>query len=153
MKSRRREIPGNTVSTIAFTPASLASDTSWLPDVGVYEEPPASTETFVQAYLADPNAWHWSTDLLDGSRDDILRRALAIIAQARLPDHEQALGQLGAEPLEDIMSETLLDDLRAWMPFSEEMCYALKCVRMNVEPPVVQERLKEMLSESHRTRA
>ena len=36
-------------------------------------------------------------------------RVLAIIAQAQLPDHEKALDQLGVGPLENMMSDTLLD--------------------------------------------
>jgi hypothetical protein len=45
-----------------------------------------------------------------------------------------------------MMSEMLLDNLRAWMPFSEPMRYALHCVRMNVEPPALQQRLRAMLA-------
>lgn len=83
--------------------------------------------------------------MLNDPRETVLKRVLAIIAQARLPDHQRALGQLGAGPLEDLMSDALLDDLHAWMPFSAEMRYALGNVRMNVEPPALQHRLEQML--------
>jgi hypothetical protein len=154
MKSRAPEIAEGPVSADAFTPEAIESDVSWLPDLIDCEERPETTEIFVLAYLADPGAWHWSTDLVNDSREKVLKRALAIIAEARLPDHQPALGQLGAGPLEDLMSDTLLDDLRAWMPFGDAMRYTLNCVRMNVEPPALERRLKGMLSarQSHRGR-
>lgn len=131
-----------------FTPAAIASETAWLPDQAVFEGAPISAEIFVHAYLDDPDAWHWSTDLRNDTREAILKRTLAIIAQARLPDHERALGQLGAGPLEDLMSAALLDELDDWLPFSDAMRYALNCVRMNVEPAAVQRRLEAMLCKS-----
>jgi hypothetical protein len=146
MKSRKPKRHTAFVSNNAFTPDAIASDASWLPDMADCDERPGSAEDFVQAYLADPGAWHWSTDLLNNSKEETLKRALAVIARARLPDHQQALGQLGAGPIEDMMSEMLLDNLRAWMPFSEPMRYALHCVRMNVEPPALQQRLRAMLA-------
>lgn len=84
------------VPSSAFAPLTIESDVSWLPDLRDCEEPPASTEIYVQAYLADPDKWHWSMDMLNGPRETILKRALAIISRARLPDHEKALSQLGA---------------------------------------------------------
>ncbi len=154
MKSRAPEIAKGPDSADAFTPEAIETDVSWLPGPVDCEEPPETSKIFVQAYLADPGAWHWSTDLVNDSREKVLKRALAIIAQARLPDHQRALGQLGAGPLEDLMSDTLLDDLCAWMPFGDAMRYTLNCVRMNVEPPALQRRLKAMLYErqSHRGR-
>ena len=128
-----------------FSRAAIAADLSWVPDMAALEGPPVTAESFVLAYLADPSTWHWSTDMLNDPREIVLRRVLAIIAQARLPDHQLALGQLGAGPLEDLMSDALLDDLRAWMPFTAEMRYALRNVRMNVEPPALQHRLEAML--------
>jgi hypothetical protein len=128
-----------------FTPAAIASDVSWVPDMAALDALPVTAESFVQAYLADPSTWHWSTDMLNVPREIVLKRVLAIIAQARLPNHQQALGQLGAGPLEDLMSDALLDDLRPWMPFNAEMRYALGNVRMNVEPPTLRHRLEEML--------
>ncbi|WP_280950485.1 hypothetical protein [Rhizobium acidisoli] len=40
-----------------------------------------------------------------------MKRVLAIVAKAKLPEHEKALGQLGVDPLENMMSDTLLDIL------------------------------------------
>jgi len=144
----RSTIVGQCNTADTFTPAAIAHETDWLPDQAVLDGAPMSAEIFVHAYLDDPNAWHWSTVLRNGPREAILKRTLAIIAQARLPHHEQALGQLGAGPLEDLMSAALLDDLDNWMPFSDAMRYALNCVRMNVEPATVQRRLEGMLSKS-----
>lgn len=134
-----------------FTPAAIAHETDWLPDHAVFHGAPMSAEIFVHAYLDDPDAWHWSTDLRNAPRETILKRTLAIIAQASLLHHERALGQLGAGPLEDLMSAALLDDLDNWMPFSDAMRYALNCVRMNVEPAAVQRRLEGMLSKRGQT--
>jgi hypothetical protein len=86
----------------------------------------------------------------NGAAGIVLKRALAIIAQAQLPDHEKALGQLGVGPLENMMGNELLDDLRSWMPFTAAMCYALSSVRMEVEPPALQRRLYAMMQESQR---
>ncbi|MGF7056316.1 hypothetical protein GGC47_005534 [Bosea sp. OAE752] len=128
-----------------FARAAIAADLSWVPDMAALDGPPVTAESFVKAYLADPSTWHWSTDMLNYPREIVLRRVLAIIAQARLPDHQLALGQLGAGPLEDLMSDALLEDLRTWMPFTPEMRYALGNVRMNVEPPTLRHRLEAML--------
>lgn len=78
----------------------------------------------------------------------MLKRVLAIIAQARLPDHELALGQLGAGPLEDMMSDDLLDDLEAWVPFKSTMSYTLRMVRMTFEATRLQQRLETLLQRS-----
>ncbi|MCJ9692111.1 hypothetical protein MOV76_10790 [Rhizobium sp. PRIMUS64] len=129
-----------------FTSSALASDLTWLPDVTAVGKPPVSAEAYVQAYLADPGEWYWSTILLHDSRESVLKRVLAIVEQARLPDHEKALGQMGAGPLEDMMSDELLDHLQHWLPFTPAMRYALGQVRMSSEPPALQQRLKAMLT-------
>ncbi|GLR58258.1 hypothetical protein GCM10007919_29840 [Rhizobium indigoferae] len=129
-----------------FTRSALASDLTWLPDVTAVGKPPVSAEAYVQAYLADPGEWYWSTILLHDSRESVLKRILAIVEQARLPDHEKALGQMGAGPLEDMMSDELLDHLQHWLPFTPAMRYALGQVRMSSEPPALQQRLKAMLT-------
>ncbi|MEI1252536.1 hypothetical protein [Rhizobium aouanii] len=129
----------------AFTRSALASDLTWLPDMTSFGKPPLTAEAYVEAYLADPGEWYWSTLLLHDPSEIVLKRVLAIIDQAQLPGHEKALGQLGAGPLEDMMSEELLDRLQHWLPFTPAMRFALSLVRMAVESPVLQQRLKAML--------
>ncbi|MDH7803835.1 MULTISPECIES: hypothetical protein [unclassified Rhizobium] len=133
-----------------FSPSEIASDPSWVPDMAVLGEPAMTAETYIAAYLADVDAWWWSTNLHHEPRDLALKRTLAIITRAKMPDHERALGQLGVDPLENMMSDELLDLLRAWMPFTPAMCYALGCVRMEFEPPMLQHRLGAMIAESQR---
>ncbi|QKK32427.1 hypothetical protein FE844_023810 [Rhizobium indicum] len=130
----------------AFTLSALASDLTWLPDMMAVGKSPLTADAYVEAYLADPGEWYWSTLLLHDPSEIVLKRVLAIIDQAQLPGHEKALGQLGAGPLEDMMSDELLDRLQHWLPFTPAMRYALSQVRMSSEPPVLQQRLKAMLS-------
>ncbi len=114
------------------------------------EQPSATAEAYVQAYLAEPDVWWWSTILLHDPREIGLKRVLAIIAQAQLPDHERALGQLGTGPLENMMGNELLNQLQSWAPFTAPMCHALRMVRMEAEPPALQRRLDAMTQEAHR---
>ncbi|MGO8057160.1 hypothetical protein ACC716_03015 [Rhizobium johnstonii] len=130
----------------AFTRSALASDLTWLPDMMVVGKPPLTAEAYIEAYLGDPGEWYWTTLLLDDPSEIVLKRVLAIIDQAQLPGHEKALGQLGAGPLEDMMSEELLDRLQHWLPFTPAMRHALSQVRMSSEPLVLQQRLKAILS-------
>ncbi|MGO7040077.1 hypothetical protein ACCS60_17185 [Rhizobium acaciae] len=130
----------------AFTRSALPSDLTWLPDMMAVGKSPLTAEAYVEAYLADPGEWYWTTILLHDPREIVLKRVLAIIEQAQLPRHEKALGQVGAGPLEDMMSEDLLDRLQHWLPFTPAMRHALSQVRMSSEPPVLQQRLKAMLS-------
>ncbi|MGO6708987.1 hypothetical protein [Rhizobium leguminosarum] len=130
----------------AFTPSALASDLTWLPDMMVVGKPPLTAEAYIEAYLGDPGEWYWTTLLLHDPSEIVLKRVLAIIDQAQLPGHEKALGQLGAGPLEDMMSEELLDRLQHWLPFTPAMRHALSQVRMSSEPLVLQQRLKTILS-------
>lgn len=101
----------------------------------------------MEAYLSDPSGWWWSTILLHDPRETVLKRVLAIIAHARLPDHETALDQLGAGPLEDMMGNELLDVLGHWTPFTAAMCHALRMVRMDAESPALRRRLDAMILE------
>ncbi|AXA41786.1 hypothetical protein [Rhizobium leguminosarum] len=143
-KPRLGRHSSDTPSVNAFTRNALALDLTWLPDMMAVGKPPLTAEAYIQAYLADPAEWYWSTSLLHDSSEIVLKRVLAIIEQARLPDHEKALGQLGAGPLEDMMSDELLDHLQHWLPFTPAMRYALGQVRMSSEPPALQQRLNAM---------
>lgn len=124
-----------------------------MPDMVSLGQPPVTAQTYVEAYLADLDKWWWSTTYSSRDERDIaLKRVLAIIKRAQLPDNEVALGQLGAGPLEDMMGNELLDDLTPWMPFTAAMCYALGCVGMHNEPTTLQRRLNAMIQESQRDR-
>ncbi|OWV73807.1 hypothetical protein ATY76_29590 [Rhizobium sp. R339] len=146
-KPNSKKRHSNRPSVSGFTPAGIASDLSWVPDMVALELPSVTAEAYVEAYLADPSGWWWSTILLHDSRETVLKRALAIIAQARLPDHETALGQLGAGPLEDMMGNELLDALGNWTPFTAAMCHALRMVRMDAKSPALRRRLDAMILE------
>ncbi|MGY5775269.1 hypothetical protein [Rhizobium sp. LEGMi135b] len=149
-KSGSKTLPSGAPPLNMFSPSEIASDPWWVPDMIALGETAITTETYVAAYLADVDAWWWSTNLHFESRDVALKRGLAVIARARVPDHEKALGQLGVDLLENMMSDRLLDLLRPWMPFTPAMCYALGCVRMEFEPPELQRRLNAMIVESRR---
>ncbi|WP_197728235.1 hypothetical protein [Rhizobium leguminosarum] len=147
-KNRSKPRSGKPISDTAvvnaFTSSALSSDLTWLPDMMAVGEPPVTAEVYIPAYLADPGEWYWSTLLLHDPTEIVLKRVLAIIEQAQLPGHEEALGQLGAGPLEDMMSDELLDHLQHWLPFTPAMRYALGQVRMSSEPPALQQRLNAM---------
>ncbi|MGO8074691.1 hypothetical protein AB9F41_19495 [Rhizobium leguminosarum] len=143
---RSRKHTADAPAVDAFTRSALASDLTWLPDVTAVGKPPVTAEAYLEAYLADPGEWYWTTILLHDPSEIVLKRVLAIIEQAQLPRHAKALGQLGAGPLEDMMSEELLDRLQHWLPFTPAMRHALSQVRMSSEPPALQQRLKAMLS-------
>ncbi|MBY3517026.1 hypothetical protein [Rhizobium laguerreae] len=144
-KPRSGKYTADAPAVDVFTRSALASDLTWLPDMTAVGKPPLTAEAYVEAYLADPGEWYWSTLLLHDPSEIVSKRVLAIIEQAQLPGHEKALGQLGAGPLEDLMSEELLDRLQHWLPFTPAMRHALSQVRMAVESPVLQQRLKAML--------
>lgn len=145
-KTRSGQHTADAPAVDAFTRSALPSDLTWLPDMMAVGKSPLTAEAYVEAYLADPGEWYWTTILLHDPREIVLKRVLAIIEQAQLPRHEKALGQVGAGPLEDMMSEDLLDRLQHWLPFTPAMRHALSQVRMSSEPPVLQQRLKAMLS-------
>jgi hypothetical protein len=113
----------------------IASEKSWVPSKAGLD----SAEQYVETYLSAPDAWWWSTnDYAPEEIESVLKRTLAIIDLAKLPIHENALGQLGVGPLENMMSDDLLDILRHSLPFSAAMCKALYCVRSEVQPVAVQ---------------
>ncbi|MGO7636606.1 hypothetical protein [Rhizobium leguminosarum] len=143
---RSRKHTADAPAVDAFTRSALASDLTWLPDMTAVGKPSLTADAYVEAYLADPGEWYWTTILLHDPREIVLKRVLAIVDQAQLPGHEKTLGQLGAGPLEDMMSEELLDRLQHWLPFTPAMRHALSQVRMSGEPPALQQRLKVMLS-------
>ncbi|WP_379064703.1 hypothetical protein ACHMW4_16590 [Mesorhizobium sp. UC22_110] len=134
-----------------FTPGEIASDLSWVPDTVSLGLLPLTAAAYVQQYLADPEEWWWTTNNYSPAESAVvLKRTLAIIKQARRPDHDKALGQLGVGPLENMMSNELLDSLQGWMPFTPAMCHALDQTRMEFEPPDVQRRATAMITASKR---
>ncbi|MGO7154515.1 hypothetical protein [Rhizobium leguminosarum] len=145
-KPRSGKHTADTPAVDAFTRSALASDLTWLPDMTGVGKPPLTAEAYAEAYLADPGEWYCTTILLHDPSEFVFKRVLVIIDQAQLPGHEKALGQLGAGPLEDMMSEELLDRLQHWLPFTPAMRHALGEVRMSSESLVLQQRLKAMLS-------
>ncbi|RYE61210.1 MAG: hypothetical protein EOP20_00290 [Hyphomicrobiales bacterium] len=114
---------------------------SWLPDT----EAILTADEYIGAYLDHPDTWWWTTNLSTEQRDLVLLRVLAIIGRADVFAHEKALGQLGAGPLEDMMSDQLLDELQALQPLSPALKLALSCVRVETETALVRERLAAML--------
>jgi hypothetical protein len=71
---------------------------------------------------------------------------MAVIRHGRLPEHSNALGMLGAGPLEDMISDWLLDRLEAQLPYGDPLRCALSMVGMEFEPGVLRKRRKWMLT-------
>ncbi|MBX5166891.1 MULTISPECIES: hypothetical protein [unclassified Rhizobium] len=117
----------------------------WLPDTVELGEPAVTVDEYIRAYLDDPDTWWWTTNLSTEPREIVLPRTLAIVERANVAVHQKALGLLGAGPLEDMMSDWLLDELQALQPLSPELKLALSYVRIETEPPAIQFRLKAML--------
>lgn len=117
-----------------------------LPDTVVLGETALTVDEYARAYLNDPRNWWWTTSLSAEPREIVLSRVLAIIERADPEVHEKALGQLGAGPLEDMMSTRLLDELQVFHPFSPALKVALSCVRIEAEPASIQNRLAAMLN-------
>ncbi|UHS62209.1 hypothetical protein HRR99_12105 [Agrobacterium vaccinii] len=63
----------------------------------------------------------------------VLWRVLAIIDRADVVVHQKAIGQLGAGPLEGMMSDRLLDELQAFS-FSPALKLGLSRARIEAEP-------------------
>jgi hypothetical protein len=113
-----------------------------------------SKRLLVDAYLnlANPEAHERAADILsffflnEHSPEKRLKLVMLIVQRAQVPEHEDALGPLGAGPLEDMMGDWLLDRLQEYLPFSESLRYALSMVRMEVEPEALQQRLNAMLA-------
>ena len=121
----------------------------WVPCVT--SEVAATAMQFADAYLSlgttDSSKHVWADSALRDKFDWEYRYKLvmAVIRYARLPQDKNALGMLGAGPLEDMMSDWLLDRLEPHLPFEAPLRYALSYVRMDFEPDALQERLKRML--------
>lgn len=122
----------------------IKSQPIWLPDAAAFGEAAVTVDEYVRAYLGDPDNWWWTTNLSTEPREMVLLRVLAIIERADVAVHEKALGQLGAGPLEDMMSDRLLDELQAFQPFSPALKLALSCVRVEAEPASIRHRLAAM---------
>jgi hypothetical protein len=86
----------------------------------------------------------------DGPPEIKLRRVMAILEQARLPEHDKAIRQLGVGPFEDMMSHWLLDHLEAYMPFNDTLRHALEGLYIFNEPQAVQDRLARMMKASEK---
>ena len=108
----------------------------------------ASEIEFADAYLdlANTDAHDWASGVLlrVDSAEEKLNLIMSVIQRAHLPEHEEALGLLGAGPMEDLMSDWLLDRLKDYLPFSQELRCCLSMVRMEFEPPALRERLLRM---------
>lgn len=122
----------------------IQSQPIWLPDTAASGEAVVTVDEYICAYLADPDYWWWTTSLSTEPEDMVLSRVLAIIDRADVAVHQKALGQLGAGPLEDMMSDRLLDELQAFQPFGPALKLALSCVRIEAEPASIRHRLAAM---------
>jgi hypothetical protein len=96
--------------------------------------------------LANPEAHYraWKVLRSAETNEECLNLVMAVIQRAHLPEHEEALGLLGAGAMEDLMSDWLLDRLKDYLPFSQELRHCLSMVRMEVEPGALQQRLERM---------
>jgi len=105
---------------------------------------------FADAYLdlANPEAHQsaYMEFLESDTPEERFRLAMSVVQRAHLPEHEEALGLLGAGPMEDLMNDWLLDRLKDYLPFSQNLRYCLSMVRMEFEPEPLQQRLIRMRS-------
>ncbi len=116
---------------------------------------PTTAQQFAEAYLTyyrlereenKEKNW-WAVDMLSAdNRQDRLKLALVIINYADLSRDEYALGCLGAGPLEDLMSEWLLDRLEKIIVDNVKLQYALSMVRIEFEEESLQQRLTKLLT-------
>lgn len=123
----------------------MQSQPLWMPATAEPGQPALTADEYVKAYLDDPDSWWWTTCLSNESAEMVLPRVLAVIDRADVALHQKALGQLGAGPLEDMMSDRLLDWLQVYQPFSPALRFALSCVRVQAEPASIRHRLETML--------
>lgn len=101
---------------------------------------------YQQADKASQDKNWWAVDLLStDDRQERLKLALVILDYADLGRDEYALGCLGAGPLEDLMSDWLLDQLEPRMANNLKLKYALSMVRMEFEAESLQHRLTTLL--------
>jgi hypothetical protein len=96
--------------------------------------------------LSNPEAHYLAWKVLRSAEtyEERFKLAMAVIQRAHLPEHEEALGSLGAGAMEDLMSDWLLDRLKDYLPFSHELRHCLSNVRMEFEPEALQQRLNRM---------
>ena len=103
---------------------------------------------FADAYLnlANPEAHHWAWQVLWDAEtpEEKLNLVVLVIQRAQLPKDEEALGLLGAGAMEDLMSDWLLDHLKDYLPFGQNLRHCLFHVRMEFEPDTLQQRLIRM---------
>ncbi|MCA9976976.1 MAG: hypothetical protein KC413_14545, partial [Anaerolineales bacterium] len=115
---------------------------------------PTTAQQFANAYLtyhrtegqASKDKYWWAVQMLfTDDQQEKLKLALAIIDYADLSRDEYALGCLGAGPLEDLMSEWLLDSLENVVSNNSKLKYALSMVRMDFEEENIQQRVARLL--------
>jgi hypothetical protein len=121
----------------------------WVPCVT--SEVPATAAQFGEAYLNlrrdySKHVWAWSALQDRFEWEYRLKLVMAVVQHARLPQHEEALGQIGVGALEDMMSDWLLDQLERYLPFDKPLQYALSNVRMDFEPDALRDRLNRMVT-------
>jgi hypothetical protein len=99
--------------------------------------------------LANPEAHSRAWNVLRSAEtnEECLNLVMAVIQRAHLPEDEKALGLLGAGAMEDLMSDWLLDRLKEYRPFSQELRHCLLNVRMEFEPEALQQRLNRLRGE------
>jgi len=101
---------------------------------------PMTAQQFGEAHLRDDD-WGWFEVREAKTTEDRLRLVMAVVEQAELPKDERVLGELGAGPLEDMMSDWLLDQLEMRVPFDAKLRLVLSQIRMEFEPDHLQQRL------------
>lgn len=120
---------------------------------------PTTAQQFAEAYrqfcksghksvaqaLKDKNLWA-SNMLHTDNREEKLKLALAIIDYADLSRDELVLACVGAGPLEDLMSDWLLDRLEELPPNNLKLKHALRTVRMESEEKSLQQRVARLIS-------
>jgi hypothetical protein len=128
----------------------LLVENNWLPCLIPWW--PVTAQQFATAYLRYYHSddrkeedW-WAVDMLFAiDREEKLKLCLAVLDYADLATDEPGLGVLGAGPLEDLMSDWLLDRLETRIGQDARLRYALRMVRIEVEPEPLQERLVKLL--------
>ncbi len=127
---------------------ALHVEAAWQPCI----EPsyPATAQQFASAYLRyfqqRAEADWWAVDLLSvPDQAARLRLVRAVLHHAQLPADAYALGCLGAGPLEELLSDWLLDELEPEIAHSPNLRHALSTVRRESEPPHIQARLARLL--------
>jgi hypothetical protein len=103
---------------------------------------------FADAYLdlanEEAHLSAWKKFIASDNAEERFKLVMSVVQRAQLPEHEEALGLLGADPMEDLMSDWFLDRLKDYLPFSQELRYCLSNVRMEFEPEPLLQRLLHM---------